>query len=215
MRFHEDATMIGSRLGLWRWPLNIVQLFVLTVACALSVNANGQLITPNNVTTSGIYNNSDTLIYDGFFPVEWSDWTGVGNMWWNGQTGSSGVVAQFDLGAVYNVDDSEMSFDNNDTYAVDYSLDGTSWSNLFTVLSSYGEVAVGMDTFSTIATSPEYISQIDFATTQAQYLRVYAVGGDNAYSIGELQFFGTVVPEPTCLPLLMGLFAVTTSRRKR
>ena len=169
---------------------------VLTAAICNTGLGQGGVIQPTAASASGTVHNDVSLVFDGIFPAEGSSWTGTTNLWWNGQTGTGGVVVLLDLGKVHVVNDAEMSFDNNDTYAVDYSLDGIAWTNLLTVLSSYGEISNGMDTFSTISGSPEYVSQIDFAPVAAQFLRMYAVGGDSAYSIGEFEAsIGTVVPE--------------------
>jgi hypothetical protein len=175
--------------------LALLSIALIVAICNIGFGQVG-VIDPIAVSGAGTFNNDVSLVTDGTFPGEGSVWTGSTNMWWNGQTGTGGVVVTIDLGKVHVVSDAEMSFDNNDTYAVDYSLDGTTWTNLFTVLSSYGEIFNGMDTFSTYPESPEYVSQIDFAPVQAQFLRIYAVSGDSAYSIGEFEAsIGAVLPD--------------------
>lgn len=95
--------------------------------------------------------------------------------------------------------------------------------NLFTIDVGDGEHGWGMDTMSTDGAHAEYVLGIDFSSVQARYLRIKATGGDNMYSIGELQAFGSAaaelpvsVPEPSITALLAaGLFGLGFARRRR
>ncbi|MBK8019778.1 MAG: PEP-CTERM sorting domain-containing protein [Betaproteobacteria bacterium] len=75
-----------------------------------------------------------------------------------------------------------------------------------------------MDTMSSVAGDGEYVASIDFPAVQAKFARVYAVTGDGAYAVAEMQFSGTPVPvpEPSQYALLgVGLVGVGLRLRKR
>ena len=150
-------------------------------------------IVPTSISGTGTFSNSVNLIIDNVVPGEGSVWTGGTNVYWSGIT----PTFTLSLGSAYVIQDLLFSVDNNDTYNVTYSLDNINWSTLITISSSYGEIGNGMDTMSTISGDPEYISQMDFISVSAAYIKIFATGGDNSYSIGELQIFGTTVPEPS------------------
>ncbi|MFZ5994501.1 MAG: PEP-CTERM sorting domain-containing protein [Thermodesulfobacteriota bacterium] len=173
-------------------------------------------LTPSSVTGTGTFNNSVSILYNNYIPPEGTLWT-TNTVWWYGTS----PTFTFDYGMTFHIEDIHLSIDNNDTYRVDYSPDNQNWSELFTIASSYGEIGWGMDTMNTIFGDPEYISQIDFVNPiSAQYLRIYATGGDNKYSVGEFQAFGTTpVPEPATMLLfgtgIAGLAGTRLKRRKR
>ena len=52
------------------------------------------------------------------------------------------------------------------------------------------------------------IASLDFAPVDARYLRVFAIGGDNFYSVSEIQAFAAPVPEPSTI-MLFGLGLLT------
>jgi hypothetical protein len=174
------------------------------------------LLTPVSVSGTGAYNGLPYMT-DGSFPVEGQQWQ-TETTWWVGTE----PVFTIDYGAVFTIQDIKLSVDNNDSYQVQYSTDNSAWNTLLTIPSDYGEIGWGMDTMATDAPDPEYIVQIDFAPVGAQYIRIYATGGDNLYSVGELQAFGqsssTPVPEPTTMLLfgagLLGLAGAARHRRR-
>ncbi|MEL6104587.1 MAG: discoidin domain-containing protein [Planctomycetota bacterium] len=186
--------------------------------CVASRPAAASLINPVSVTGSGSFNNSVGLLHDGFIPAEMTAWNTAPNVWWTGQTGPSGVVFEFDLGAEHVIDDLTISADLNDTYQFDYSLDGVNWTSLVTVDASFGDVpAFGMDTMTSIAGDAEYVAGMDFASVNARFLRGYGVSGDNLFSLGEVQAFGSAVaavPEPSSLAVF-GLMSVGLVVRRR
>lgn len=165
------------------------------------------------VTGSGTYNNSTGLVVDNNIPAEWTAWTAPTNVWWYGLAPNLVI----DLQQAYTIDDVILQVDNNDYYKVDYSLDNSSWNNLFYIRAADGEVGWGMDTMSTVSGDPEYISGIDFSPVNARYIKFYATGGDNMYSISELQVYGqaNAVPEPATVLLLgSGFLSAAVIRRK-
>ncbi|MEO1527466.1 MAG: PEP-CTERM sorting domain-containing protein [Planctomycetota bacterium] len=169
--------------------------------CCSARSASASLLTPVSVTGTGSFNNSVGLLTDGFIPAEMTAWTDPANTWWFGQTGPAGVVFEFDYGSEHVIDDLTISADLNDSYQFDYSLDGVNWTSLVTVDASFGDVpAFGMDTMTSIAGDAEYVGGMDFTSVNARFLRAYSIGGDNAYSLGEVQAFGSAVaavPEPS------------------
>ena len=189
-------------------------ILILVLAFGMLSAAEASQISVVSVTGNGTYNNSLGLLTDGNFPGEGGQWQ-TNTVWWNG----TGPYFTFDLGAAYLVEDLLLSVDNNDSYAVSYSADGVSWGALLTISSSYGEVGWGMDTMSTVSGQGEYIYQIDFSSVVARYLRIVATGGDNMYSVGEFQVYGSStssVPLPGAVWLLgSGLIGLVGLRRKR
>jgi len=183
------------------WIPVVISLAVLSCGPALST-ARAELIHAVAATGTGTFTNSASVIIDGFVPPDGTAWNGPTNVYW------SGTVPQFtiDFGAVYTVADLDVSVDNNDTYVIEYSNNGTSFSNLTTIEWSYGNVPPqpgGMDRMTTFSTVPDYVPQIVFSPVQARYLRIFATVGDNFYSVGEVAPYGSrVIPEPDSIVLL-------------
>ena len=96
----------------------------------------------------------------------------------------------------------EASLDNNDSFLIQVSLDGQAWTDLTTVSANQGSVGWGMDRFSTEASSPFFLSTLAFAPTEAAFLRLKAIDGDNLYSIGEVSLSVSAVPEAHAAGLL-------------
>lgn len=179
-----------------------INLFTVVSAAVLSfsafVNAATVQLTPVTVTGTGTYNNLGK-INDGVFPNEGGQWQ-TNTTWWRG----TAPAFTFDYGQQYLITDITLSVDNNDDYKVEYSTDGSAWSELFAINRSYGEIGWGMDTMSTISDHAEYIAAIDFTSVWAQFLRIKATGGDSYYSVGEFIAFADVSEVP--LPAAVWLF---------
>lgn len=176
-------------------------LAVLAISAAGFLPAASAQLVPAGITGTGTYFNSANLIIDGFVPAENTGWTDSVNTFWDW---SGGVSFNIDLGGNFVLFDALVSVDNNDDYLVEYSLDGSIWSNLLLVTAGVGEIAEnpgGMDTMTTMLGDGEYEASIDFGTANARYLRVTALNGDGLYAVGEVQVWGRelagAVPEPS------------------
>lgn len=180
----------------------------------LSSTAHAASLTPTGINFTGGTVNGISHVADGFIPSEWTQWQTT-TAWWSGTS----QVITFDYGSLFNIEDILVSVDNNDSYKVQWSTDAGSWTDLFSISSSYGDIGWGLDTMTSFA-DPEYISQINFSTVQAQFLRIFATGGDNLYSVGEFQAYGTevsAVPLPAAVwlfaPALIGLIGFRRTKK--
>ena len=178
-----------------------------TVLSLVSISAYSATLLPVSVSgTGGSFYGLDH-ISDGVVPNEFGDWR-TNTTYWNG----TDRIFTFDYGSLFNIDDVLISVDNNDAYKVQWSADNSHWNELFQITTNMGEVWNGMDTMTTFA-GAEYISALNFSSVQAQYLRIFATGGDNSYSVGEFTAYGSdvsAVPIPAAAlmfaPALAGLF---------
>lgn len=182
-------------------------LAALTFASLLLASSLHAQLSPVGITGTGSYNNSASLIIDGVTPPEYTGWTDSTNAFWQGFDTSFTI----DLGAKFKLTGISWSVDNNDSYTLETSLNGTSFNNLFTVTPSDGNVTWGMDTMTSFLGS-DFVAAMAFAPVDARYLRVAAVpGGDTLNAIGEVTAYGrvvgTAVPEPSTYGLF-GAFAL-------
>lgn len=107
------------------------------------------------------------------------------------------------------VDSLLANVDNNDNYTFPF-FDGANLVGLLNISAGEGSVGNGVETFNRI-----------FAPTLATSVVVSASGGDNLYSIGEVQFGGSAVnpvPEPATWAMMVsgfGLIGAASRRRTR
>lgn len=149
----------------------------------------GVLLEPVMVEGFGQYSNRSALIIDGEFPPEESGWNEPDCVFWV-DTETYFVI---DLGEAFEVTGITAQISSQDTYQVDYSLDNEEYLTLVEFKWSDGEFSQGMDTVSTVPDDPEYTLDLDFFPVRARYIKIYAIDGDGAFSLSELQVFGNSV----------------------
>jgi hypothetical protein len=133
-----------------------------------------------------------STITDGVFRPRGQQWQS-GTVWWSGLASTF----EIDLGGIYLLDSAIAQCDDNDTYALLYrNLDTGEFLPLWSI-PVYG--GGGMQTRPNAADNTQrYVFPNGPVSTDA--IRIAATGGDNSYSLSEVQVF--VVPTPGSLALL-------------
>lgn len=142
----------------------------------------------------------------GFWQTDTAFWEGIGES------------VTLDLGGVQTLGSLFLSLDNNDSYLVESSVDGNTWSVLGNVAASDGMVQPfpgGMDFFDSTFGSTFYVPGLVFAPRSAAFVRVSATGGDTFYSVGEVLVGIAAVPEPATWALMLAGAAGLVARRRR
>jgi hypothetical protein len=144
-----------------------------------------------------------STLTDGLFLSAGTQWQS-GTVWW------SGLSSRFeiDLGGTVEVMGAVVQADNNDTYRMWYrDLATGDYVDLWTVAATGG---AGMRT----RPNPGNNGEIFYFDTSVltDSIRIGAIGGDNAYSLSEVQVWG-VVPAPGAFALL-GLAGLSARRRR-
>ncbi len=104
-----------------------------------------------------------------------ADWEGA-----NWDTSNTAIIGkdgfiEYDLGEELPIGAALIQADNNDNYFLDGSLDGKTWTQLW---KAQPDPLPGVRT-----------RTIKTLNGRARYLKLYARGGDNLFSVGELQVF--------------------------
>jgi hypothetical protein len=140
-------------------------------------------------------------IVNGTFAPEGQFWQSD-DIWWNG----TNTFITVNLGAAFVISVFTLQADNNDTYRLEY-RNGTAgaWATAWSVPTK--ATMPGVTTRSTTLA----------ASILATELRLSATGGDNSYSVTQLQATGvSAVPEPASLTLLAtGLASLMVVARRR
>jgi hypothetical protein len=150
----------------------------------------GQIVSPS------------TIVDDYFFPAS-TQWD-QGAVWWDANYGPQSI--DIDLGGLVMIERFIVQADDNDSYRISYyDLQNNLWSIAWDIPAPGGW---GLQTSSTVLATP--------IITNA--LRFEAIGGDNMYSVSEIQAYGELpvtTPEPTTMLLLgLGLMGLAGVRRK-
>ena len=105
------------------------------LALGVSSGVSHAAVLASSVAGTGTYTNSEGLLIDGIFPAHQSHWQDATNVWWNGNA----PQFTFDYGDVFLIEDIILSVDNNDSYLIESSLDGSSWDPLFEIMVGDGK----------------------------------------------------------------------------
>lgn len=158
----------------------------IVLIAAVSTAQAGNLVKALSVKGYGEYGNSVEALIDQAVPPEESEYRDPACVYWY----TADAYFVIDLGAVYLVDGITLQTDNNDDYMLAASENGRDFAPLLTVSSEWGEVSFGMETISTLAHDPEYAPEAAFSPVRARYLKLWAIGGDEAYAASEVLVFG-------------------------
>ncbi|MFC2165563.1 discoidin domain-containing protein [Acidobacteriota bacterium] len=173
-----------------RVTLRITFIIVfLTFILFPSLNAQDEepdIVLPRSVEGEGIYNNDVKILIDGQSPAEGSPWDSPHNIYWE----NTDAFFLLDLGGVFQITGLLIQVDGNDVYNIEYSEDGTGYIPLIQIVEAHGNIASGMDTMSTVLSDPHYVVDLEFESVSARFIKVYATGGDNHFSVSEIQVYG-------------------------
>lgn len=178
---------------------NTTILYVLFFSIMLpSLSAHSQtLLRPVSVTANGAVSNSAGLASDFSIPSRGTSFDSSSNVFWIGT--SQQVV--FDYGETLLITDVLLAADNNDTYLIEYSLDGVSYFDAFEFLDSDGfqdggiDILTTLSSFSLVPTNPSTASYVGrgFTDVEARFLRLTSTAGDDGKAIGEFQAFTSAI----------------------
>ncbi|MEW6219489.1 MAG: VPLPA-CTERM sorting domain-containing protein [Thermodesulfobacteriota bacterium] len=185
-------------------------LFLAVAATPASATAINVAATANGGSISGsagLNGAALSTLIDGQFVPRSTQWQ-TGTVWWHGLSPFVEISFQQPSqlrGLIVEADD-------NDAYTVLYD-DGGAWQTLWNV-PNYDGYGWGMQTRPNVNnTSEMYLLPAPVTTSR---IRVQAAGGDNSYSLAEVQAYGTPVPVPAAAWLLgSGLAGLAAWRSRR
>lgn len=207
-----------------------LRLSTATVTMFVASAVSAQNVIPGNWSTlssSGVYQTlrpgspwgpgsggaSQARVVNGAFLPTGTQWNAAGTWWWDQDLSVNPDQASYTrpmgidifLNNTYTVNRFVVQADDNDSYRLDY-WDGSAWQLAWEIAPVF---TFGMET------RDSGILPFSISTSR---LRFYATGGDNYYSVSEIQAFATVVPEPATESLmalgLLGLVVVAARRRR-
>ena len=149
-------------------------------------SGDNDLIQPQTVQGSGNFSNNAGLMIDGQIPPEGSKENSEACVFWD----NPDTVFTIDLGDVYQLSGVLIQADGNDSYRIDYSLNGRDYFALCEIRQDMGEIETGMETICTLPDHEEYITDLDFFPVQAKYIKIYVDSGEGMFSVSEVQIYG-------------------------
>jgi len=190
-------------------------------ASAAAVPINVALNKP--VTEVGVFGNSTastpivwldpapgpaSLVTDGLFSPARTNWQ-IDSVWWHEYDTLGARRIEIDLQGTFTLTGAIVQADNNETYLLQYLDTSNVWQLLWTV------PAINTDGVETRPDPNDNAAIFGFAPVEAQAVRILAgQGGDQYFSVTEVQVFAEV-PAPAMLPLLgIGLFGLACLRRR-
>jgi len=178
------------------------------IAASLATSAAAATIT-TTVSATGAYNGALSVVNDGVFPANGSNYDSVQNVTFGAGFGGTPAVFTFNFARSI-LDGFLATVDNNDKYIFEF-FDGATLVNTASILGSEGSVGWGVETFSR--------SLSNFAATS---VRVSTSAGDGRASLGEFQLTGTAVPVSGAVPepatwamMLLGFIGLGGAVRRR
>lgn len=118
---------------------------------------------------------SPAVIIDGAYAPEGTSWANSTYAVKLNNAGNGNTLI-IDFGSTRLVSRVKVQADDNDTYQVDYSINNSSWTSFYSVPYSAGGGLRTRDSGT-------------LSSVTARYIRIYATGGDSAYSVSEVQVF--------------------------
>lgn len=168
-------------------------LSVALILVIADISSGQTLLQPELVVSNGPSSNSLDLVFDSNVPNRGTSFNAPVSFHWIG----TDTEVIFDYGETVLISDLLIAADNNDTYLIEYSLDGSSYQTAFEFLGTDGENIGGLDLLTTISSFPTFPTNPsiaafvgrDFPDVSARFLRVTSTAGDFGKAIGEFQAF--------------------------
>jgi hypothetical protein len=173
-------------------------------ATAAPAHAQSNVALNSAVTVTGPHTVSAPSagrIVNGVYASEGTYWQS-NDIWWNGTS----TFITVNLGASYVLSAFKLQADNNDTYRLEFWNDATdAWQTAWAVPTK--------PTMPGVTTRTTTLAQ----TLTTSQLRLSATGGDNSYSVSQIEAIGvSSVPEPATVTLMAtGLAALVFVARRR
>lgn len=148
--------------------------------------APGGWIIPQEVMGYGEFTNDAGLILDGQMPAEGAEWDTEAGVFWS----ELDTYFVIDLGQTYEVSGITLQVSSQNSYRLDYSIDGQEYFFFVDVNPPPAMAESGMVTMSSISSEAKYVPEMEFFPFRARYLRFAASEGDGKFAVSEIMIFG-------------------------